>query len=152
MSQPTLALMTADGTCWATFPPGAAEPLPLPLMRFALALEAPFDSSGLERLARIPVDVVLLDLRNAREPRSVLILPVRKAAATAKVVVVGPIGDTLLAEQALRLGAAAYLSSDLSGMTLLRACNQVLRGEIPLSPTGQGAAAKVGRLGTVAAR
>lgn len=152
MSNPTLALMTADGTCWATFPAGAGEPLPLPLMRFALALEAPFDSAGLERLAATPVDVVLLDLRNAREPRSVLILPVRKAAPGAKVIVVGPVGDTLLAEQALRLGAAAYLSSDLSGMTLLRACNQVLRGEVPLSPTGQGAAAKVGRLGTVVAR
>jgi DNA-binding NarL/FixJ family response regulator len=135
---PTLALLDVRVSPWAPTQV-APDPLPLPLTRFRLALEAAIDRAGLERLTKVAPRVVVLDLRSAVQPRGALILPVRRAAPSARVVVVGPAHDQALAEAAVRLGACGYLSTDLSASALAQALDDAVQGDVSYSRTGKRA-------------
>ena len=139
---PALALLSVRLSPWAPSQPAALASLAsleLPLDRFQLALSAYLDADGLARLGRTSVRLVLLDLRAAPPPRGTMILPVRRAAPGARLVVIGPEHDPALAECAVRLGASGYLSTDLSANTLRQALSDASQGDVSYSGTGKRA-------------
>ena len=139
---PTLALMSPRCSPWAPSQPSALAQsvrLELPLDRFQLSLQTYLDGDGLARLARAKPAVVVLDLRHAPAPRGLMILPVRRAAPGARLIVLGPAGDQALADTAVRLGTFAYLSGEQSGSGLAQALIDAGHGDVHYSPTGKRA-------------
>ena len=138
----TLALLSPRCSPWAPSQPTAlaqSARLEIPLDRFQLSLQAYLDASGLERLARAKPQVVVLDLRNAAEPRGLMLMPVRRAAPGARLIVLGPAHDRALADAAVRAGAFAYLSGDSAAASLPQALIDSSQGDVLYSPTGKRA-------------
>jgi DNA-binding NarL/FixJ family response regulator len=143
---PTLALLSPRRSPWAPTQPAAlaqSASLELPLDRFQLALQTYLDADGLARLGRARAEVVILDLRAAAEPRGLMILPVRRAAPGARLIVLGPAGDQALADCAVRLGAFAYLSGEPGAGALQQALIDAGQGDAHYGPTGKRALANL---------
>ena len=139
---PTLALLSPRSSPWAPSQPSAlaqSARLELPQGRFQLALQTYLDADGLARLVRARSDVVVLDLRNAAQPRGLMLPPVRRAAPGARLIVLGPAHDEALADCAVRAGAFAYLSGEHAGGDLAQALIDSTQGDVLYSPTGKRA-------------
>lgn len=98
------------------------------------------DPTALQALAASPPAVVVADLRGdgSVDPAQVFRDLLAVSPATQIVALCAP-GDEHAAQQALASGAAACLSRHSDPMTVLRAINEVMRGHMHLSPTGQRA-------------
>jgi DNA-binding NarL/FixJ family response regulator len=98
------------------------------------------DNTALQSLAASPPAGVVADLRGSGigDPAQLFRDLLAASPATQIVALCAP-GDVHGAQRALANGAAACLSRRSDPLTVLRAINEVMRGHMHLSPTGQRA-------------
>ena len=115
----------------------SSAPLAIPNEGIALIADACFDYDGLERIESLLPEVVLLDIRNLRGSPTAPMAAVRRAAPSARLVVIGTPGDETMARAALMAGASGYVSRDPNPNAILAAINGTARGEMHLTNTAQ---------------
>ncbi len=101
--------------------------------RFALS-EAASLNHARAWLATQRCDVLLLDLGLGDEFGLTALAPLRQAWPAMKIIVFTSMAEELYAERALRAGADGFVMKSAMGQTLLQALDQVLAGEVYVSP------------------
>ena len=108
-----------------------------------LAFDGAYDARGLQKVARMEPNIVMLDLRGLSEPIGMLIGAVRLACPTSRVVAIGMPYDEHMAEQAIAAGAAGFLTRDLGDRALATAVQNASRSAMHLTSTGMRAMSKL---------
>jgi len=140
---PTLVVLRPHRSEWAPANHAARAPLAIPADQVRVVLDARLSPDTIARLAPLNPRIVLLDLRDADEPRGTHILSVRRAVPGARMVVVGPERDQALAQTAVQLGAACYVSGDVPAPSMAEALHSAALGDLHLSRTGRRALQQV---------
>ena len=98
------------------------------------------DAATIQSLSISRPAVVVADLRvaGAIDPAQ-LFRAILASTPSTQIVAICPPGDEAGAKQVLSAGAAACLTRQSDPLTVLRAINDVMRGRMHLSPTGQRA-------------
>lgn len=111
------------------------------------------DAATIQSLAISKPSVVVADLRvsGAIDPGQVFRAILASTPGTQIVAICAP-GDEGGAKQALAGGAAACLTRQSDPLSVLRAINDVMRGRMHLSPTGQRAIRNMLNPGAVSAK
>lgn len=123
--------------------PGEYPPVAPPPYVGDLAFDGAYDARGLQKVARIEPNIVLLDLRGLSEPIGMLIGAARLACPASRVVAIGMPYDEHMAEQAIVAGAAGFLTRDVGDQTLAAAITNTSRSAMHLTSTGMRAMNKL---------
>ncbi|HVF35915.1 MAG TPA: hypothetical protein VND91_11390 [Candidatus Saccharimonadia bacterium] len=123
--------------------PGEYPPVAPPPYVGDLAFDGLYDARGLQKIARIEPNIVLLDLRGLSEPIGMLIGAARLACPAARVVAIGMPYDEHMAEQAIVAGAAGFLTRDVGDQALATAVTNASRSAMHLTSTGMRAMNKL---------
>jgi DNA-binding NarL/FixJ family response regulator len=97
------------------------------------------DATAVQSLSTAGADVAVVDLRGSDSDSGQLLRQVLAASPATQIVVLCDSGDADAAQAALAGGAAGCLTRQTDPLAVLRAINEVMRGQMHLSPTGQRA-------------
>jgi DNA-binding NarL/FixJ family response regulator len=100
--------------------------------------EAAHGAEAVARVARDPVDVVLMDLRMPTMGGVAAIRELRRIAPSVRILVLTTFDADQDVLPAIEAGATGYLLKDTPGEDLVRAIRAAYRGEAVLSPTVAG--------------
>jgi DNA-binding NarL/FixJ family response regulator len=121
-------------------PERVAESPIAPSANVVLLATLGLETAAQSDLVGMSPDVAIVDLRGSEVARiDALLRGIQLATPRTQLVAICGAGDDAMAQQALKAGAAACLTRHTDPLSVLRAINDVWRGRMHLSPTGQRA-------------